>query len=76
MSKPLDVRGEICPYPMMQTAQALKALAPHEHELEVLTDHPPALDTIPAQAERLGFSASIEEAGASEWRVTLTRNYR
>lgn len=74
MSKPLDVRGEICPYPMMQTAQALKALSASETVLEVLTDHPPALDTIPAQAERLGFTATVEETGGSEWRVTLTRN--
>jgi tRNA 2-thiouridine synthesizing protein A len=62
----LDVRGEICPYPMMKTDQALKTLPPGE-TLEVLTDHPPALVTCPRAAERLGFRTHVEEVGASEW---------
>jgi TusA-related sulfurtransferase len=41
--------------------------------LEVVTDHPPALETIPTQAARLGFRTDIEEADASEWRLTITR---
>jgi tRNA 2-thiouridine synthesizing protein A len=45
----LDVRGEICPYPQVKTVAALKKLAPSD-QLEVLTDHPPALETVPAQA--------------------------
>lgn len=69
----LDVRGEICPYPMMRTVRALKKLPGDESELEVVTDHAPALETIPTQAARLGFRTDIEEAGASEWRITITR---
>lgn len=71
--KTLDVRGEICPYPMMQTVTALKKLSGDEASLEVVTDHAPALDTIPTQAARLGFRTEIEEAGQSEWRLVLTR---
>jgi len=74
MAKQLDVRGEICPYPMMKTVQALKKLGTDETALIVLTDHAPALDTIPTQATRLGFSVSIEETGSPEWQITLTRN--
>jgi hypothetical protein len=48
----LDVRGEICPYPQVKTVAALKKLAPSD-QLEVLTDHPPALETVAAQAARL-----------------------
>lgn len=73
MGKTLDVRGEICPYPMMRTVTALKKLAGDETALEVVTDHAPALDTIPTQAMRLGFRTDIEETGASEWRLVLTR---
>ncbi|MCA9890143.1 MAG: sulfurtransferase TusA family protein [Anaerolineae bacterium] len=73
MSKELDVRGEICPYPMMKTVQALKKLAAGEDELVVITDHAPALDTIPTQATRLGFDVNIEESGSAEWRLTLVR---
>ena len=36
-------------------------------------DHAPALETIPTQAARLGFQTDIEESGASEWRITITR---
>ena len=69
----LDVRGEICPYPMMQTVSALKKLSAGERALEVVTDHAPALETIPTQAARLGFRTDIEETGASEWRIMITR---
>jgi TusA-related sulfurtransferase len=73
MAKQLDVRGEICPYPMMKTVQALKKLSKEEDELVVLTDHAPALDTIPTQAVRLGFTVEIVESGSPEWTITLTR---
>lgn len=73
MAQKLDVRGEICPYPMMRTVTALKKLPASERELEVMTDHAPALDTIPTQAARLGFETSVEEVGGSEWRIMLTR---
>ena len=69
----LDVRGEICPYPMTRTVSALKKLPRDESALKVVTDHAPALETIPTQAARLGFRADIEETGASEWRITITR---
>jgi TusA-related sulfurtransferase len=70
----LDVRGEICPYPMMKTVQALKKLKPNDQGLEVITDHAPALETIPTQAARLGYAATITETGSPEWRITLTRS--
>lgn len=73
MTRELDVRGEICPYPMMRTVTALKKLSADERTLEVVTDHAPALETIPTQAARLGFTTAVEEAGGSEWRITLTR---
>lgn len=71
--KQLDVRGEICPYPMMKTVQALKKLNGSDAGLEVITDHAPALETIPTQAARLGYTAQIEETGSPEWRITLTK---
>ena len=73
MANTLDVRGEICPYPMMRTVSALKKLSANETTLEVVTDHAPTLDTIPTQAARLGFQTVVEQVGGSEWRLTLTR---
>ena len=68
----LDVLGEICPYPMLLAVEAMRAL-PEGEVLEVYTDHPPCLETIPTQAARLDFEATIEEIGSPEWRITLTR---
>ena len=73
MPKPLDVRGEICPYPMMKAVEAIKKLKPDETTLEVLTDHAPALTTIPWEAAKLGWEADIEEVGSPEWRITLRK---
>jgi len=71
--KQLDLRGEICPYPMMKTVQALKKLAASDPGLEVTIDHPPALESIPTQAARLGFAAEIAATGSPEWTIRLTR---
>jgi TusA-related sulfurtransferase len=59
---------------MMRTVSALKKLSADDRELEVITDHAPALETIPTQAARLGFHTDIEETGTSEWRITITRS--
>ncbi len=68
----LDVRGEICPYPMLKAVEAMKRL-PNGEVLEVITDHAPALDTVPAQAHRLGFHCEIRETGSPEWTIILSR---
>jgi TusA-related sulfurtransferase len=68
----LDVRGEICPYPMMKTVEVLRRL-PEGEVLEVLTDHPPALESIPFYTSRLGYRCAIEECGPGQWRIRITR---
>ncbi len=69
----LDVRGEVCPYPMMKAVEAMKKLNGSQ-DIVVITDHAPCLETIPPQAARLGYSYSIEETGSPEWRITLAPN--
>lgn len=66
----LDVRGEICPYPMLMAVEAMKRL-PEGEALEVLTDHAPALESIPTQARRRGFEVKIEKTGDPEWRILI-----
>jgi TusA-related sulfurtransferase len=68
----LDVRGEICPYPMIRTVDALEKLRPDE-ELEVLTDHPPALTTIPWEAAKRGYTVDVEKVASGEWKLVLKR---
>jgi TusA-related sulfurtransferase len=67
----LDVRGEMCPYPAMKAREALARL--RDETLVVLTDHAPALTTVPWEGAKAGFDPTIERAGAGEWRITLTR---
>jgi len=66
----LDVRGEICPYPMMKAVDAMKRLKGSE-DVIVLTDHAPCLDTIPPQAGRYGYVYQVEESGNAEWTIIL-----
>jgi TusA-related sulfurtransferase len=56
---------------MMKASDALKRL-PAGESLEVLTDHAPALTTIPWEAAKHGYRAAIERVGEPEWRITLT----
>jgi TusA-related sulfurtransferase len=73
MARVLDVRGEICPYPMMKAVEQLKKLQGDER-LEVLTDHAPALSTIPWEAAKLGYATTITAEGPAEWRLDLVRD--
>ncbi len=66
----LDVRGEMCPYPAMKAREALAKL-PRGETLEVLTDHAPALSTVPWEGAKLNFRSTIEPAGRGTWRIRL-----
>jgi tRNA 2-thiouridine synthesizing protein A len=72
MEMELDVRGEMCPYPAMKAKDALKKL-PAGATLDVLTDHAPALSTVPWEGAKLGFTSSIDITGSGQWRIRLER---
>ncbi len=69
----LDVRGEICPSPLIQATEAMNAAGPDE-VIAVVTDYFPALLTVPNQALRVGWDVQIVKQGPSEWTITLTRS--
>ena len=46
----LDLTGEICPVPLVETVKKLKTLKKGE-VLKVLCDHPPAKKSIPFEME-------------------------
>ena len=71
----LDVRGEICPYPMLKAVEAMKKLKGLD-SVTVFTDHAPCLETIPPQAERHGYTYQVEEKGGADWTITLTPKER
>ena len=69
----LDVRGEICPYPMLKAVEAMKKLKGAD-EVVVFTDHAPCLETIPPQAGRYGYNYQVEQDGGAQWTITLIPN--
>ena len=68
----IDVRGEMCPYPAMKAKEALQKLGDGE-SLDLLTDHAPALSTVPWEGAKLGFTAEIAVERPGEWRIHLER---
>ncbi len=68
----LDVRGEMCPYPAMKAKEALKKL-PSAERLDIITDHAPALSTVPWEGAKLGFASEIEITAPGEWRIRLQK---
>ncbi|WP_192893835.1 sulfurtransferase TusA family protein [Methanofervidicoccus abyssi] len=59
----LDVRGLICPMPVLKTKKALEEL-PEGERLTVIGDYKPALENIKRFAETNGYKVvSIEDSG-------------
>jgi TusA-related sulfurtransferase len=44
---------------------------PGVEQLFVVTDHPPALSTIPPEAMKRGYGCEIEELKPGEWRIHI-----
>jgi TusA-related sulfurtransferase len=49
----IDLRGLVCPYPVLLTKKALEELKIGEI-LEVIVDNPPSLDTVPNSVRASG----------------------
>jgi len=65
----LDVRGEVCPVPDVETKRKLKTMQSGE-VLEVLIDYPLSKERIPQGVKEVGGEVlAIEEIGPSEWRI-------
>jgi len=57
---------------MIKAVEAMGKLRDNE-VLQVITDHAPALESIPTQAKRRGFAVRISELGPSEWQITIAK---
>jgi len=58
----LDVRGEICPVPLVETVRKLKTMKKGD-TLKVLADHPPAKKSIPFEMEAQKKKYEMHENG-------------
>ena len=68
----LDVRGEICPVPLVKATEAMRG-ASHSDEIEMLTDFMPAVLVVTNAAIKEGWNINIQATGEKEWKVLLTR---
>lgn len=69
----LDLRGYVCPYPVLLTMQALSKLKTGD-VIEVIIDNPPSCETIPSAVRRRGHKVlDIKKEGKGTWRIIIER---
>ena len=68
----LDLRGSVCPGPTGDTLAALKEL-PSGGKLAVITDYPPARQTIPRLVEKRGCSWQMTEDDGKTFRIEIIK---
>jgi TusA-related sulfurtransferase len=66
----IDVRGEICPSPLIKAMEAMKD-AEGNQEIEMITDFLPAVLTVSNAALKQGWNINIRLSGEKEWNVRL-----
>ncbi|MDN5342570.1 sulfurtransferase TusA family protein [Oceanotoga sp. DSM 15011] len=74
VTKTLDVMGEVCPVPDVETKRALKKMKAGEI-LEVLIDYPMSKERIPETVKKMGHEVlEVKDAGTSEWKIYIKVN--
>lgn len=73
----LNLEGEICPYTLIRTINKAKEikydLESGKKILEVIYDHPPAADNVPAEFQKKGLAVKIEKIGNARWKITIQK---
>ncbi|MBI2955040.1 MAG: sulfurtransferase TusA family protein [Chloroflexi bacterium] len=73
VAQAVDLRGQICPYTLMETRDALKELTQGQ-VLEVICDYEPAAKTtIPSFCTKKGYPLETVEEEASVWRLYIEK---
>jgi TusA-related sulfurtransferase len=68
----LDLKGAVCPEPLMKVMDAIKTARPGQR-IEATVDFSPAVLTISSLVTRQPWDIAIQGIGDSLWRITLTR---
>jgi TusA-related sulfurtransferase len=71
----LDLKGQVCPGPTVDTLMALKRLPPGG-KVVVTTDYVPARQTIGDLAKRRGHSFEIVEDDGTTFRIEIVKGRR
>jgi TusA-related sulfurtransferase len=72
ITRSLDLRGQVCPGPTVDTRLMLKEMAPGE-VLEVVTDYYPARQTIPALMSELGYPCELVDGDQVVFRFIIEK---
>jgi len=68
----VDVRGETCPVPLVETRKALRKAAPGDI-IVVVGTHPASKKEIPMAVEALKLELLSVEGPDADWRIRIRR---
>jgi len=68
----VDVRGETCPVPLVETRKALRRASPGD-VIEVVGTHPASKKEIPMAVEALRLSLLSVEGADTDWVIRIQR---
>jgi tRNA 2-thiouridine synthesizing protein A len=68
----VDVRGETCPVPLVETRKALRKAAPGDI-IEVMGTHPASKKEIPMAVEALRLELLSVEGTDTDWTILIQR---
>ncbi len=75
-TKQIDIRGQICPSSLLATLKEINdlqgELTRKALKLSILTDNRDATATIPAAAEKMGYSVSVTREGG-HYAITIEK---
>ncbi len=69
----VDMRGEICPGPLIATQAAINEAQPGQ-KIEVLTDFQPAVMMVTTTAVKEGWDIQVLRVKIGEWRLVLNES--
>ena len=69
----LDLKGEMCPVPLMKTMVTMKRLKEGQ-VLAVITNHVPSTRTIPENMQKSGYQVfGVEDLGEHTFKILIRR---
>ena len=68
----VDVRGETCPVPLVETRKALRRASPGD-VIEIAGTHPASKKEIPMAVEALRLSLLSVEGTDTDWTIRIQR---
>lgn len=68
----VDVRGQTCPVPLVETRKAIRKAAPGD-VIRILGTHPSSREEVPMAADSMGLRYDIVTRDDVSWEITIYR---